>query len=702
MEIANPFAQGSFFAENAEAFGLVSDAHPITTDTLMISSNGHAADDGMHPPTFAVSAKGVDGLYDGLYSSLLHRSDDNERILRLTFGESEGRQNHPIARYCAALTTTLAYQTLSEMSCEDGKTCAKKLSTVLPDGIDALRDVMRAAVGPRPGTEHFFAVSFCACRVACVNNGVYDLDVFHAGDFSLYVLDEQGLKPLYVCDSDVLEPLDTSLVQYHQLQLTHPEPFMLLLLSKSLTDYSVRDVRAIQERPGLLWRYRMRLEDQIIRLVAAGQTAEELPERMERFFTGRAVGRDSASGAWLLLGGSYDAFRTFCQMRIHALEQLFSLLPKGYDAQNPVTQIPLEQVERGFILTAFRTRPGLVERVMDMISKRAVELLQKGKDAEIRGNGNAPCLTYDEVYRVFASFDAHNRQDREQIAKNDAVMADLLSRQWTTLRPVFCRPPMADDVSNDMKRQSLTAVRACEALKQRISFLLGKRRRMMSTLRERLTSSLEVLDLHGDDWASGVGGEDSALAWFRETTFHIPELVRQAQKDYQSQTHRLRSLQTAYSHERALAFTLDTSEGGVWHTCYTQIKDGELPPDIWRVYISEVQEKCPKYVELLKVLRTISERNRALIEQIENRGAERRMVLTLSGDPDWQVACMLGALWEDAAWGESVTTLLDNGFRNEYKALRRRWMEERELLVRQRDAFEAYRDMYTTYLSLDK
>ena len=381
--ISSDLTFGAFLSENAEAFGLISDAHPITTPTLMIAANGHAADDGMSPPAFSVSAKGVDGLYDVLYHSLIRRSADNEEILRLTFGESEGRQTHPIARYCAALTVALAKQTLADMEGEDGDTCAQTLSAVLPDGIDALRDVMRAAVGPRPGSEHFFSVSFAACRVTSRGQGVYDLDVFHAGDFSLYIFDEHGMVPLYVCDSDVLEPVDSSFVSVEHIRLEHSEPFALFLVSKSVFDLSTKDFRAMQERPGMIWRYRMRLEDQLIRLVTSAGREDELPERAQRFFAGRAVGRDSASGAWLFLNGTFDAFKTVCRGRLHHLERLISLLPKGYDSIHPVEQTPLEQAEKAFVLAAFRTRPGLTERTMDAIVKRAEWLLREGKDTAV-------------------------------------------------------------------------------------------------------------------------------------------------------------------------------------------------------------------------------------------------------------------------------------------------------------------------------
>ena len=689
--LSRSLAFGSFLSENAEAFGLVSDAHPVTTSTVMIAANGHAADDGMHPPTFSVSGKGVDGLYDGLYSGLLHRSDANEAILRLTFGESEGRQTHPIARYSAALVTSLAYQTLSDMTGAGGCDCAASLSSVLPDGIDSVRDVMRAAVGPRPGSEHFFAVSFCACRVTPVGEGNFGVDIFHAGDFSLYILDEKGMAPLYVCDSDMLEPLDTSVVSWAYLELEHPEPFALLLLSKSVLELSTKDFRAMQDRPGMIWRYRMRSEDQWLRLVTSTAKEEDLAENAERFFAGRAVGRDSASGAWLILNGSYDAFRTACRSRLHQLEHLISLLPKGYDALHPVEQSPLG---------AFRTRPGLVERTMDAIAKRAASLLhrvQDENDIDFAGSDGALRLTAGAVREVFLSYDCKNQADRQQIEKNKKVICDLLSEHWTTLRPLFCRRPMSDELTREMCERSDSAAATCVALKNRIAFLVGRRRRIMENIRRGLQDGLDVLSRQSGDWISGVGGDGSAYEWFREAGGRIPAMVAAAKEEYTKTTDRLRGLQAAYTQERAMSFALDTSEGGPWYTCCRQIMEGDLPADIWRVYANDVAEHAEGYTDFLHVIRTVSERNHALREQMQSRGAERRTLLALSGDEDWQIACLLAALREDAAWGEQVGTLVDNGFRNEYKALCRRWMEEKELLLRQKEAFEAYRQMYEAY-----
>jgi len=212
----------------------------------------------MQPPTFTVGGAGVSGLYDGLYEGLLERTEINAGILRMCFGESEGRQTHPIARYCSALVQALAYQTLSEARIYDVDAFADRLSGRLSEGLGDLRDTMRALVGPRPGSEPFFSVSFSACRLETVGEGMYDLDIFSAGDFSLFLLDRHGMSPLWTKLSELLSEDSDCPLERHHLRLVHSEPFALILLSRSACEPVLSDRRGMAEHPGLLWRHRCR------------------------------------------------------------------------------------------------------------------------------------------------------------------------------------------------------------------------------------------------------------------------------------------------------------------------------------------------------------------------------------------------------------------------------------------------------------
>ena len=78
--------KSAFLAENREALGLISEATPLAANGLLLAARGYVANDGMRPPTFTVGRGGVEGLYDGLYHSVLDRTDTNRDILRRTFG----------------------------------------------------------------------------------------------------------------------------------------------------------------------------------------------------------------------------------------------------------------------------------------------------------------------------------------------------------------------------------------------------------------------------------------------------------------------------------------------------------------------------------------------------------------------------------------------------------------------------------------
>lgn len=691
----NHLGGNAFLAENPEAFGLVSDAHPIATDKWLIAANGYMADDGMQPPTFTVGGKGVEGLFNGLYDGLIYRTPENEAILRLTFGESDERQTHPIARYCAALTETLAYQVLTELgdaaTCED---CARALSEHLPNGIEELRDVMRAAVGPRPGSERFFSVSFCACRLLSAGEEKYTVDIFSAGDFSVYLLDERGMSPFFTDVTDMLEPVETCRVKGYRMTLTHPGPFAVLLLSNSICQPSPSELRAAADRPGLLWRYRIRLEDQMVRLIVASLRPEEVAERAARFFSGRAMGQESASGAMSLHGGSFDTFRALCQSRLRELENLAALLPKGYDEDRPPLQTPLEEAERSFVLSAFVSRPVLRERTVEALSDYALTCLAEGasRSPAPEDEDGYKRLTYEMVHSVYLTYDRENDSDRTRIAANRQAMLGLLCEHWLTLRPLCC-----DRGRSASSAAEAFSLEACMSMQKQLAQMIGRRKELLSLLRTRLEDSLDMLKADGEDWLYGRAGDDSAAVWMRSVGKDIPRLVGAMEREWADVSERIRSMQAAYIQERERLFLLDTSKGGGWYASCQRVLDGTLPDAEWEEYQDGVVEIDPAYVELIRVLKALSKRTGALYRQISARAAERRTVQTVSSDEDWQVACMLGSLREDEAWGTKVIGMVDSGFRNEYKAFSRRWQEERELLLRQQNAYEAYRDMYGRY-----
>lgn len=685
---------GAFLAESPEAFGLVSDAHPVATGELLLAVNGYAADDGMHPPTFTVSGKGIEGLYEGLFHRLLTATDAHNSLLRLTFGESEGRQVHPIARYSALYTEALAYDILTgegrELSLDD---CAALLTERLPDGIDRLRDTMRDIVGPRPGSERFFSVSFFACRVTEAGQGRYFADVFTAGDFSLYLLDERGLCPLWTRATELLSGDETGRVECCRLTVDHEGPFALIALSRSACEPSLADRRSMGEHPGLIWRHRMRMEEHILRLLSAGADLADASERAARFFGGRSVGWDSASGAAMICGGGFESLKSKCPDRLRRLEDLTALLPNGYDPEEVMEQVPREMADRDFILTALRTRPRLQDKTIEVLSRRATEILRtdSGLDLTPVSEEGLRRLTYEDVRGVFESYDGENREDRARIEANDGMLRSLLSEHWMTLRPVLCRGMTPDEHSE-------AAFDACARMGRSIARLTAHRRRLVSQIEKQLTESLVVLKFQSEDWILGRGGDDSPDTWLDGIAERLPKQAEDARREWRRTAGLLRGLRSAYTAEREKLFKLDAlSPEGVWHESFERLSKGTLTADEWRTYREDTQAAAPAMAEPVRMLEALSLLNGALYRRIESRAAERLALQAISTDEEWQISCLLGALNEDEAWGEACLSMIDHGFRNEYRALCRRRQEEQELMNRRREAFETYKDMYETY-----
>ena len=691
----NGWTGGAFLSENPEAYGMVSDAHPVAVGDLLLAVNGYTPEDGMHPPAFTVNAKGVAGLYEGLYHSLIATSDVNDSLLRLTFGESEGRQTHPLARYSAALTEVLAYEILTAEIDEAGNPLtprgrADELSSRLPEAIDGLRDVIRAEIGPRPGSERFFAVSLGACRVTEAESGVYHLDIYTAGDFSLYLLDESGMCPLWTRSSEYLRADENSRVDWCRLTLNHPDPFTLLLLSRSGCEPLPSDKRGMVESPGLLWRHRIRMEEQYMRLLSSGAELSDIAEKAAHQLVGRCPGWDSVSGAFMICGGRFDAVKARCAGRLSAMEDLIALFPEGYDPDKAEDPIPEAVVECEFVTEAFKTRPILLEKTKEVLALHVSDLLRLGRDdASLTADEKQDSLTYGQVSAVFEIYDAENSEDRGRIAANCGFIRELLSEHWLTLRPLLC-PKGSDDQAS--------LYETCMRLQKQVTRLTAYRRKRLEAVKHELKRMLDVCDFQGEDWIRGRGGDDSIARWLGDISVGLPRLAEEAGEDWQYTAAYLRSLQAACTQERDKLFDLDTVPNeGAFAEAYEHILEGTLPAEQWRVYAARLPEQGGGMNELLKMAETLSRRNGVLYRTVENRAAQRRTVQSISNDERWQRACLLGALKEDDAWGKECHAMVDNGLRNEYRLAMRRRQEESELILRQREAFEAYLAMYETY-----
>lgn len=688
----------AFLAENPEAYGLVPDACPVVTSDLLLAVNGHSATGGAISPSYPVEEGGVDGLLDSLYGNLIPRTDENARLLRATFGESEGMQEHPVARYCAALAEATALRILDGgAKGASAEQIAFMLGDEIPRNLARLRETV-CLDGVTPRDDELFTVSLCACRVHPEGEGAYRVDIFAAGSFRVYVLDGGGLHPLWLKDTPAVTPARLVEPVRYSLTLRHPEPFALLLLSESICDRSAAETRALRENPGLIWRYRMRLEDQILRLITACVREQEFGERASRFFTGRAHGRDSASGAMMILreGVSYEVFRSVCQSRLSDLEDMISLLPEGYDPTRIPPRVLREDMEESHLRRLLELEKGLSDRVSEAVRLYALDRLKQGRtDALCPPPADVPAyrrLSWEEIHTAFRRYDTENDADRARVEQNRRILRENLTDHWITLRPRLLE---ASSATSDPA--ALRSYTACADMSARLGRMLTERKKKLSRLEALLTDSLAVLQTDGKDWLEGRAGDGSISAWTETLTDGLPAALSPVLSDWQTDTEAYRSLLTAYTYERELLFRKDTRGDGFFAKDWEKLLRGELEDDRWDAYGNSLTA-LPAYRELWESLRRVSKGTGALLTRIESRGAERRMARELAGRPDIQLAALRASAYEDGDWGESVAAVMEPALRREHKDAVRRWQEACELTARRAEAYAAYAAVWREYL----
>ena len=724
----------AFLAENPEAYGLVPDACPAVTSDLLLAVNGHGATGGELSPTYPVEEGGVDGLLDNLYGNLIPRTDENTRLLRTTFGESEGMQEHPVARYCAALAEVTALRILdgTAKGASPEQACFM-LNEEIPHHLARLRETI-CGDGVTPRDDAFFSVSLGACRVTSKGEGSYLLDIFAAGDFRVYLLDGEGLHPLWLRSTPRLLPAvareflpdgahdsmphgtdvvadeasrgvsegvsnGTESIMCNRLELYHPDPFALLLLSDSLCALGTSEARVLRENPGMVWRYRMRLEDQFLRLITACVREQEFGERATRFFTGRSHGRDSASGAMMILreGVSYEVFRTMCQTRLSQLEALISLMPEGYDPARIPTRISREEMEENHLRRMLERERGIADRVAEAVRLCALEKLKRGDVGEVcPPPTDAPAyrrLSWQEIHTVYRRYDAENDTDRARVAENRHVLRENLANHWIALRPYLlqissCTPTPAAE----------RCYAACADMSARLGRMLAERKKRLRGLESLLSDSLSILRADGRDWMEGRAGDGSIAAWSEKLTRDLPDSLQPVLETWQADTEAYRSLLTAYTYERELLFRMDTKDvEGFFASDWLAMQDGDLADSRWNA-IRDLLEVVPTYRDLWDSLCRVSKGTGALLARIHGRGAERRMARELAGRSDIQLAALRASAYEDEDWGESVVAVMEPPLRREHKDAVRRWQETRELVARRAEAYAAYSTAWSAYL----
>lgn len=701
--------QMAFLAENPEAFGLVSDACPLATKHILIAANGGSPSGGVNAPVYELEHPGVDGLY-ALYGDILPRNDEITEALQVAFGENANLREYPITRYCSILAETIALWTLRDgtNSTSLEETCIL-LNERIRSGLAALEASFSSREDDFPLHADFFSVSMGICRLQEITDGEYVADFFSAGDFSLYILDHTGMAPLW----DTVTPVFTSVredgLRGRRIRFYHSEPFALLLVSESICALNATEARSLRSNPGLVWKYRMRLEDHFQRLLTDCVREHEFGDRATRFFMGKTHGRDSASGAITILrnGVTYETFREICQTRLLALERAMELLPDGYDEREiPTVGCSRADVEIAYIRRLLEENADLTDRVANALRVCVLRKFREGKPTTILP---APAdvpeydrLEWEEIQEIFALFDSENDEDRACVAANTRILRESLSEHWVTLRPVLLSQDEGGNRNIRLHRAlSERLYQSCLEMNGQLAAMLAIRKKTISRLGELLATSLDILDVEGNDWICGrTTGERVGVVADRLME-ELPSVLAYLHTDWRSDTEAYQRLLTAYTDLREDLFRRDVQPVlGGFAKDWQGIMEGKLDESRWGELKDRLvgNSETAAYADLFDALYRISHGTGALYSRIRSRAAENRMARHLSDQPELHISALRGAAYEDPDWGSEVIAVMDTATRNDFRATVRRWKESCELVERQKHAYLEYSSMYGSYI----
>ncbi len=697
----------SFLSENPEAFGLIPDACPLATKHLLIGANGRGTEGGEVVPVYELEHPGADGLL-ALYADILPRTAEIEDALHFVFGPGRTLREHPVSRYCAVLAEMTALQVMNGPAIGASyEQTLLMLNSELRRSMHALRDRFVELEQVESIRNVFFEPSIGICRISEVGDGDFVADIFSAGDFRLYILDERGLAPLWSAETPVFSLEGEEGLSGTSLRFHHPTAFAVLLVSESICALNAAEHRSMLLDPGLVWRYRMRVEHYFFRLLADCVREQEFGDRATRFFVGRSHGRDSASGAITILhdGVSYETFRLHCQTRLAALDRQMELLPKGYDPAGLPTLKPRSTVELSYLRHLLDQSPELTDRVANALRLSILNKLEKvddtGSDAVSEEIPDYKRLDADEIRQAFYNLDSENDADRERIRENHRVLRESFAEHWITLRPVLMAPSdTADTGFRSYREVSEATYRICLEMNSRLAEMLERRRDMVSRIKQVMIESLERADTEETDWICGRASAASAAVWLSPLQNELPSLATTMDAEWQEDTERYRSLLTAYTAERDALFERDIHpENGGFATEWQAILEGNLPEETWKQWRLRLTERAETagFAEFFDAICRISQGTGALRSRIRSRAAENRMAREMSNRIDLRVAALRGAAYEDPDWGDEIISVMDNATRNEFRATVRRWQETCRLMEDQKQAYEEYSAMYETY-----
>ena len=697
----------AFLAENPEAFGLVSDACPLTTKHLLIAANGHAAEGGGASPVYDAECRDAKGLLS-FYGDLLPHDADTRSALLHAFGENNILREQPVSLFCAALTEVIALRVLNVQAqgLDYGETLAL-LNDELGWALHALRGRFEDLGQVQVIHDAAFQPSVGICRIREQGNGDYTAEIFAAGDFRVYLLDEQGMAPLWSAVTPTFAPDRGVGLTGRSVRLHHPAPFAVLLVSESICALNAAEYRSLRSDGGLIWRYRMRLEDYFLRLLTDCVREYEFGERAAHFFVGRSHGRDSASGALTILrdGISYETFHLQCQNRLSALGRQMELLPDGYDPERVKAPESRALTERRYLQGLLESRAELKDSLTNALRLQILRKIERGDTvAPPPPPPDVPDylrLDPDEIRETVGRLDYENREDRLRVAENRKVLRESIAEHWITLRPVLIGGDETGDAAVRAYRESNDCIfGVCLDMNRRLAEMKERRQAEVDALRRLVTKSLEVIRAEGNDWVCGRAGQDSLDAWIAPLRDELPGRLGRMETDWREETERYRCLLTAYTAQRDDLFRRDIlPQGGGFAARMEALQDGNLPDALWDGWRARL-EGAPEtagFGEFLDALHRVSKGTGVLLARIRSRAVENRAARELANRTELRIAALRGAVYEDPDWGDEIIAVMDGAAKDEFRGALRRWEEACRLAEQQKEAFESYAALYGAY-----
>lgn len=697
----------AFLAENPESFGLIPDACPLATKHLLIGANGHSAESGEYAPVYEMESVGIDGLFS-LYGDILPHTVETVDALEAAFGDSRLLQAHPVARYCATLAELTALKVMNDGAYGASPEQTRLLlNRAVEHNLTALRERMRRQSGDFYCDDSYFSVSMGICRIQPEGAENYVVDIFAAGNFRVYVLDGDGMAPLWQTVTPEVGPGRMDAFRAERIRFRRNGPFAVLLVSESVCALNAAETRSLRSNPERIWKYRLRLEQYFMRLITDCVREHEFGERATRFFVGRSHGRDSASGAMTLMrgGSSYDEFLSRCQNRLSELERLSELLSDDGRGEELTLPESRAEAELAYLRKLLRENVTLSNRLTGALRKCVLRKLEEeATDVPLPDAPDYVRLSREEVYRAFRVYDCENDEDRERIKTNRRALREYISEHWISLRPALISRVVGDNGEAEHHRRiGERMYESCLEMNSELTRMLLERSRRILSVETLLSDSLERITAEGNDWIYGRAGGDRVAHWAESLADTLPEVLDTLRADWKQDTEGYRTLLSAYSAEREALFRHDLRPGvGGFAEDWNKILEGTLPESRWDLFGGRLSEdpETADFTDMMDSLHRISRGTGALLTRIRARAAESRVARDLADRPELRVAALRGAAYEDADWGDEIVAAMDTATRNDFRATVRRWKEARRLSEDRRLAYRQYRSMYTEFIEL--